>query len=292
MKFSGSIPALITPFTNDAVNFDTLAKLIEWHIAEGSSALVICGTTGECPTLSHQEQFETIATAVKIARGRIPIIAGAGSNCTREALDLTSLAKKAGADAALHATGYYNKPSQAQVIEHFRAVDAASELPIIVYNIPSRTGIEFSIETMAKLAEFKNIVGVKDSTGNVARLSQERIRINKEFSYLSGDDGTVLGYMAHGGAGCISVTANIVPRMYADFIAAGLKGDFETARSLQDKMIELHMSLFIEPSPGGAKYALSRMGLCENTLRAPITPITDAARERMDIALARVGISF
>ncbi len=292
MKFSGSIPALITPFTNDAVNFETLAKLIEWHIAEGSSALVICGTTGECPTLSHQEQYETIATAVKVARGRIPIIAGAGSNCTREALELTALAKQAGADGTLHATGYYNKPSQAQVIEHFRAIDAAAQLPIIAYNIPSRTGIEFSVDTMAKLAEMPNIVGVKDSTGDMGRLSLERTKIKKEFSYLTGDDSSALGYIAHGGVGCISVTANIVPRMYADFIAAAVKGDFVTARELQDKMIDLHLSLFVEPSPGGAKYALSRMGLCENNLRAPLTPITAAAQEKMDFALAKVGIRF
>ena len=286
MKFTGSIPALVTPFRNGEVDFDCLAQLIEWQIAEGSSGLVICGTTGECPTLSYEEQYQVVSFSVTQANKRIPIIAGASSNSTREALHLTDCAEKAGADGVLHATGYYNKPSQAQVIEHYKAIDACTSLPIIVYNIPSRAGIEFSVDTIAVLAQLEQVVGIKDSTGNPARISQERLRIDKPFSFLSGDDATALGYIAHGGHGCISVTANVVPRLYADFIAAALRGDFNQAQVLQQRLISLHMALFIEPSPGGAKYAMAKLGRCENELRLPITPITQAAQERVDAALA------
>ncbi|MBV8465619.1 MAG: 4-hydroxy-tetrahydrodipicolinate synthase [Burkholderiales bacterium] len=286
MRFSGSIPALITPFRGEDVDYAAFARLVEWHIDEGSDGLVIAGTTGEAPTLTDDELHRCIALAVDVARFRIPIIAGASSNCTREAIVRTALARDAGADAVLHAAGYYNKPTQAQVIGHFQRVDAASALPILVYNVPSRTGIEFSTDTIVALAELPKVQGIKDATGNVGRLSEQRLRITKPFDYLSGDDATALGYLAHGGAGCISVTANVVPRLYAAFIRAGVEGDFRRARELNEKMATLHAALFFESSPGGAKYALSRLGMSEDSLRLPMTSVSEAARARIDAALA------
>lgn len=288
--FSGSIPALVTPFEGDRPAERTLRNLVDWHVAEKSSALVVCGTTGESPTLGHEEHGEILAIAVEQAAGRIPIIAGAGSNSTREAIALTEIAERAGAAATLHATGYYNKPNAAQVIGHFRALSEATGLPIIVYNIPSRTGITIEVATLAALAELPRIVGVKDSTGDVSRLTEERLHIAKPFTFLSGDDGTGLGYMAHGGHGCISVTANVAPRPCADLYAAAASGDFATARAIQDRLMPLHKALFLEPSPGGIKYAMSRFGLCGEEIRAPLTPISDTARAVIDRALDHAGL--
>ncbi|WP_337264560.1 MULTISPECIES: 4-hydroxy-tetrahydrodipicolinate synthase [unclassified Serratia (in: enterobacteria)] len=287
-QFNGSIPALVTPLENGKLNTTILNNLIDWHVEQGSSALVICGTTGESPTLSHQEQIEIIAHAVKMARERLPIIAGTGSNCTAEAIHLSVSAQNAGASGILHATGYYNKPTQSQVIEHFRALDEMVSLPIIIYNIPSRTGQELQVETIAALSELRHVCGIKDSTGNVARVTQERRVISKQFSFLSGDDSTSLGYVAHGGHGCISVTANVIPGLFARMIKAALQGDFATACKIQDRMMPLHEALFLEPSPGGIKYAMSRRGLCPNELRGPLTPVTPAAQIAIDKALRLV----
>jgi 4-hydroxy-tetrahydrodipicolinate synthase len=285
MRFTGSIPALITPFHRDEVDFDSFARLVEWHIEEGSNGLVIGGTTGEGPTLTNDELHRCVALAVDIARFRIPIIAGAGSNSTREAIARTALARDAGADGVLHVTGYYNKPTQAQVLGHFQQVNAASSLPILVYNVPSRTGIEFSTDTIVALSALSKVQGIKDATGNVGRLSEQRVHIRKPFDFLSGDDATTLGYLAYGGVGCISATANVVPRLYAAFIRAGVAGDFALARKLNERMADLHGALFAEPSPSGLKYALSRMGRCEDLLRLPMTSVGEATRSRIDSAL-------
>jgi 4-hydroxy-tetrahydrodipicolinate synthase len=291
MTFSGSIPALITPFENGKLDRKALAFLVEWHIQQGSSALVVCGTTGESPALTHEERSQIIGDAVKAARGRIPIIAGAGSNSTQKALDLTRAAEDAGADGLLHVTGYYNKPNQSQVIEHFRALNNATRLPILVYNIPSRTGQELTVETMVALAEMDRIAGVKDSTSNLGRVILERQKISKPFAFLSGDDATSLAYVASGGHGCITITANVIPKMFSQMIAAALQGDFRQALVLQDRMMPLHTALFLEPSPAGTKYALATLDLCANELRMPLCPATAAARAAIDRALANVDVN-
>jgi 4-hydroxy-tetrahydrodipicolinate synthase len=288
--FNGSIPAMITPFNGSDIDFSALRSLIDWHIDQGSSALVICGTTGEAPTLSNDEHIAVVEAAVACARGRIPIIAGAGSNSTSEAVALTQSAERAGAAATLHATGYYNKPSQHQLINYYQDIAAATNRPVLLYNIPSRTGVDISIDSIYTLSELGCISGTKDSTGDVSRVTQERLRVTKPFCFLSGDDSTALGYIAHGGHGCISVTANVAPRLYADMISAALSGEFSYARTLQDRMMPLHKALFVEPSPGGIKYAMSRFGLCREDIRAPLTPISDAARAQIDAALAFSGL--
>lgn len=290
MKFSGSIPALITPFFAGEYHAPDMNRLIEWHVEQGSTGLVVCGTTGECPTLGQQEHVQVIADAVKMARGRIPIIAGAGSNSTHEAIALSKASEEAGADALLHVTGYYNKPTERQVIEHFRAIDRVTRLPIIAYNIPGRTGQELSVETIAELAQLDRVVAVKDSTGNVARVTLERLRIKKDFSFLSGDDATSLGYLVQGGHGCISVTANIAPNACARMFAAAQQGEWGTARKLQDQLMPLHMALFIDPSPAGIKYAMTKLGLCKNELRLPLSPASELARAAIDEALAIAGL--
>ncbi len=285
MKLTGSIAALVTPFDQGKVDDKALSELVEWHIAEGTAALAVGATTGESPSLTVQERFDLLSLAVRVARGRLPIIAGLSSNSTREAILLATSAREAGADAILHATGFYNKPTQSQLIGHFKELDAVSELPILLYNIPSRTGIELSVDTVATLAGLPRVQGIKDSTGNVSRVTEERLRITKPFSFLSGDDATALGYLAHGGMGSISVTANLVPRRYAEFIRAAREGDFLRARELNDRMMALHRALFLEPNPAGIKYALSRQGLCRNELRLPMTPVPDAVQEQIDRAM-------
>lgn len=285
MKLTGSIAALVTPFNQGKVDDKALSELVEWHIAEGTSALAVGATTGESPALTVQERFDLLSLAVRVARGRLPIIAGLSSNHTREAILLATSAREAGADAILHATGFYNKPTQSQLIGHFKELDAVSELPILLYNIPSRTGIELSVDTVATLAGLPRVQGIKDSTGNVSRVTEERLRITKPFSFLSGDDATALGYLAHGGMGSISVTANLVPRRYAEFIRAAREGDFLRARELNDRMMALHRALFLEPNPAGIKYALSRQGLCRNELRLPMTPVSEAVQEQIDQAM-------
>ncbi len=288
--FKGSIPALVTPFKNGALDLDTLKKLVEWHIAEGSSAIVPVGTTGESPTLSHAEHDQVVAEVVKAAAGRVPVIAGTGSNNTVEAIRLTQHAEAAGADAALVVTPYYNKPTQAGLLAHYRAVHDATNLPIIIYNIPGRSVIDMSPETMGELAKLPRIIGVKDATGDVTRVSKQRITCGKEFIQLSGEDASAIGYNAQGGVGCISVTANVAPKLCAEFQAATLAGDYATALDYQDRLMPLHTAIFLEPGVAGAKYGLSKLGLCENEVRLPLVGVTDATKARIDDAMRHAGL--
>ncbi|GGH42577.1 4-hydroxy-tetrahydrodipicolinate synthase [Frigidibacter albus] len=288
--FKGSIPALVTPLKNGAVDYDTLKKLVEWHIAEGSSGLVPVGTTGESPTLTHEEHGAVIEAVVEAAAGRIPVIAGAGSNATAEGIGLIRHAEAVGADAALVVTPYYNKPTQRGLIAHFTAMHDASALPIIIYNIPGRSVVDMSPETMGELARLPRIVGVKDATGKLERVSQQRITCGPEFIQLSGEDATALGFNAHGGVGCISVTANVAPRLCAEFQAATLAGDYALALEYQDRLMPLHEAIFLEPGLVGAKYALSKLGLCSEEVRLPLTGLLDATRARIDAAMRHAGL--
>ena len=286
----GSIPALVTPFLNGEIDHQALEDLVEWQIQEGSHGLVGVGTTGESPTLSHEEHEEVIETIVKKTRGRVPVIAGAGSNNTKESINLMKFAKKVGADAALVVAPYYNKPNQEGLLLHFKMLNDCCDLPIIVYNIPGRSVIDIEVSTMAKLSKLKNIIGVKDATGDVTRVSDTRQNCGNEFTQVSGEDASALGFNAHGGTGCISVIANVAPRLSADFQNAMLKGDYNKALSLQDKLLPLHRATFLEPSPCPIKYALSKLNKCENEVRAPLVPISQETRSIMDKALAYANL--
>tara|TARA_B100001996_G_C18640301_1_gene585395 strand:- start:346 stop:1221 length:876 start_codon:yes stop_codon:yes gene_type:complete len=286
----GSIPALVTPFLNGEIDHQALEDLVEWQIQEGSHGLVGVGTTGESPTLSHEEHEEVIETIVKKTRGRVPVIAGAGSNNTKESINLMKFAKKVGADAALVVAPYYNKPNQEGLLLHFKMLNDCCDLPIIVYNIPGRSVIDIEVSTMAKLSKLKNIIGVKDATGDVTRVSDTRQNCGNEFIQVSGEDASALGFNAHGGTGCISVIANVAPRLSADFQNAMLKGDYNKALSLQDKLLPLHRATFLEPSPCPIKYALSKLNKCENEVRAPLVPISQETRSIMDEALAYANL--
>ncbi|THF52499.1 4-hydroxy-tetrahydrodipicolinate synthase [Allorhizobium terrae] len=291
--FQGSMPALVTPFTDDGkVDEAAFAAHVEWQIAEGSTGLVPVGTTGESPTLSHDEHKRVVALCIETAAKRVPVIAGAGSNNTREAIDLAQFAEKAGADGLLVVTPYYNKPTQKGLIAHFSAIAEAVSLPIIIYNIPPRSVIDMSPETMGKLAHaHKNIVGVKDATGKLERVSEQRITCGKDFIQLSGEDGTALGFNAHGGVGCISVTANVAPRLCAEFQAATLAGDFAKALEYQDRLMPLHKAIFIEPGVCGAKYALSKLGRMGNAVRLPLVDEIEASTAAaIDAALQHAGL--
>ncbi|HRP80078.1 MAG TPA: 4-hydroxy-tetrahydrodipicolinate synthase [Aquamicrobium sp.] len=290
--FRGSMTALVTPFSRDgALDKDAFRRLIEWQIAEGTAGLVPVGTTGESPTLSHSEHREVVALTVEIAAGRVPVIAGAGSNNTAEAISLVQHAEKAGADAALVVTPYYNKPTQKGLYLHFAEVAKATSLPIIIYNIPPRSVIDMTPETMGRLAnDFRNIVGVKDATGKIERVSEQRLTCGKEFIQLSGEDASALGFNAHGGVGCISVTANVAPRLCAEFQAATLANDKERALDLQDRLMPLHKAIFIEPGVSGAKYALSRLGRIENAVRAPLVTVEPETAARIDAAMTHAGL--
>jgi 4-hydroxy-tetrahydrodipicolinate synthase len=285
-RLKGSITALITPFKSGEVDEQAFKRLVEWQIAEGTDGLVPVGTTGESPTLSHKEHMRVVELCVETARGRVPVIAGAGSNSTQEAIELTRHAKRVGADAALSVAPYYNKPTQDGLYRHFAAIAEAVDLPIVLYNIPGRSIVEISVETMAKLAQIPNIVGVKDATGNLARASRDRGALPKSFVRLSGDDATTLGYMAHGGVGCISVTSNVAPRACAEFQDACLAGNFAKALSIQDRLMGLHDALFCEASPAPTKYAASLLGLCEDEVRLPIVPLSGKGRETVKAAMA------
>ena len=289
-KLTGSIPALVTPFKNGALDLDTLKSLVEWHIAEGSTGLVPVGTTGESPTLSHEEHEAVIEVVVKAARGRVPVIAGAGSNNTVEGMRLIRHAAKVGADAALVVTPYYNKPTQAGLIAHYTALHDCTDLPIIIYNIPGRSVVDMSPETMGVLARLPRIVGVKDATGKIERVSQQRLTCGADFIQLSGEDATALGFNAHGGVGCISVTANVAPRLCAEFQAATLRGDYASALVLQDRLMPLHEAIFLEPGLAGAKYGLSRLGLCSDEVRLPLVGLTEGVKARMDAAMRHAGL--
>jgi len=277
--FKGSIPALITPFTEDgAVDADGFQKFVNWQIQEGSHGLVPVGTTGESPTLSHSEHKLVVKLCVEAAGGRVPVIAGAGSNNTAEAIELIQYAQAVGADGALVVTPYYNKPSQAGLYAHFKAVHEASDLPILIYNIPGRSVVDMSVETMASLYELPRIVGVKDATGDLDRCASQRAAMGPDFIQLSGEDGTALGYNAMGGVGCISVSANIAPKMCSQFQEAMLAQDFQTALTLHDKLLPLHRAMFMEPSPAPAKYAGSLLGICSETVRLPMMPASETAQ--------------
>lgn len=289
--FKGSFTALITPFKGGKVDEDAFARLVEWQIKEGTHGLVPCGTTGESPTLSTEEHKRVIALCVDIAKKRVPIVAGCGSNSTEEAIDLSRFSKDAGADATLQVMPYYNKPTQEGLYLHMKAINDAVDLPIILYNVPVRTITDMSVATMARCAKLKNIVGVKDATANVARVTQQRNACGEKFVQLSGEDGTCLGFMAHGGVGCISVTSNIAPRLCADFQNACLAGDWKKALVLQDKLMPLHDSMFCETNPAPVKYAASRLGLCAEDCRLPLAPLTEASRKLVDKALADIGLT-
>lgn len=288
--FRGSIPALVTPFKNGALDIETLKRLVEWHIAEGSHGLVPVGTTGESPTLSHEEHGRVIEEVVKVAAGRVPVIAGAGSNATSEGIGLIRHAQAVGADAALVVTPYYNKPTQRGMIAHFTALHDASDIPIVIYNIPGRSVVDMTPDTMGVLAKLPRIVGVKDATGKIERVSQQRASCGADFIQLSGEDATALGFNAHGGVGCISVTANVAPRLCSEFQEATLRGDYAKALEYQDKLMPLHEAIFIEPGLAGAKYALSVLGLCSEEVRLPLTTLTDQTKERIRAAMAHAGL--
>jgi 4-hydroxy-tetrahydrodipicolinate synthase len=289
--FNGSFTALITPFRNGAIDDQAFMRLVEWQIEEGTHGLVPVGTTGECPTLSHEEHKHVVELCIKVARKRVPVIAGAGSNSTAEAIDFTRHAKKAGADAVLHVTGYYNKPTQEGLFQHFKAINDAVDIPIFLYNVPPRTIVDITVPTMARCAELKNVIGVKDATANVSRVTSQRLACGKDFIQLSGEDGTALGFNVHGGKGCISVTANVAPRLCSQFQSACLKGDWTAAREIQDRLMPLHDALFCETSPGPVKYAASRLGLCSAETRLPLVPIAEESKRKVDAALVAAGLS-
>ena len=288
--FKGSMPALVTPFKDGAVDVDTLKSLVEWHIEEGSSAIVPVGTTGESPTLTHAEHELVVEEVVKAAAGRIPVIAGAGSNNTAEAMRLMQHAHKVGADAALVVTPYYNKPTQAGLIAHFTALHDCCDLPIIIYNIPPRSVIDMTPATMGELAKLPRIIGVKDATADITRVSHQRATCGADFVQLSGEDASALGFNAHGGVGCISVTANVAPRLCAEFQAATLEGDFAKALEYQDRLMPLHTAIFLEPGLAGAKYGLSRLGRCSDEVRLPLTGVTDGTKAAIDDAMRHAGL--
>jgi len=289
-RLKGSIPALITPLKDGKVDEAAFRKLVNWQIAQGSHGLVPCGTTGESPTLSHDEHMRVVELCVEEARGRVPVIAGAGSNSTAEAIDFSKHAEKAGADAVLIVTPYYNKPTQEGLYQHYKAINDAIGIPIIIYNIPARSIVDMSVDTMKRLYELKNIAGVKDATANMTRVSQQRAAMGEDFNQLSGEDITALGFMAHGGHGCISVTSNVAPRLCAEFQAACLKGDFATALKLQDKLAPLHINLFVETSPAPIKYAMSLIGKCANTVRLPMVPASEKAQAAVRSAMVHAGL--
>jgi 4-hydroxy-tetrahydrodipicolinate synthase len=284
------MPALITPFQNGELDLDTLKKLVEWHISEGSHGLVPVGTTGESPTLSHEEHDTVIEVVVKAAASRIPVIAGAGSNNTSEAIRLMQSAEKSGADAGLVVTPYYNKPTQRGLLAHYKALHDCCELPIVIYNIPGRSIIDMSPETMGELAQLPRIVGVKDATGDVTRVSDQRETCGEDFIQLSGEDGSALGFNAHGGVGCISVTANVAPRLCSEFQEATLAGDFAKALKLQDRLMPLHRAIFVEPGLVGAKYGMSKLGLCSEEVRSPLTGLLDSTKDQIDAAMRHAGL--
>lgn len=290
--FSGSIPALVTPFTAGEVDLAALRDLVAWQVAEGSNGLVPCGTTGEVPTLSPDEHAAVVRTTVETAAGRVPVIAGCGSYSTAESLRKMRIAKELGADAALVVVPYYNKPSQAGIAAHFRALSEGCDLPIIVYNVPSRTVADISVETLGEVARMRNVVGIKDATGNLARVTAQRLACGEAFCQLSGNDDMAVGFNALGGVGCISVTANVAPRLCSELQAATLEGRWVEARILADRLYLLHDSMFADSSPGPAKYALGRVrpGFPQE-LRQPLLPASEAARARVDAGLKAAGLA-
>jgi len=288
--FRGSFPALVTPFKNGDVDVETLKDLVEWHISEGSTGLVPVGTTGESPTLTHTEHEKVIEVVVEAAAGRVPVIAGAGSNNTSEGIRLIRHAERVGADAALVVTPYYNKPTQAGLFAHFQAMHDACNLPIIIYNIPGRSVVDMTPATMGELARLPRIVGVKDATGDITRVSKQRETCGRDFIQLSGEDASALGFNAHGGIGCISVTANVAPRLCAEFQAATLEGDYGKALDYQDRLMPLHEAIFLEPGLAGAKFGLSLLGRCSEEVRLPLVGLTDGTKGAIRDAMRHAGV--
>lgn len=288
--FQGSICALITPFRNGKLDEKAFEAFVDWQIKEGTHGLVPCGTTGESPTLSHEEHHRVVEICIKTAAKRVPVIAGAGSNSTEEAISLTRHAKQAGADAALIVTPYYNKPNQEGLYQHYKAISDAVDLPIIVYNIPPRCVIDVTPETMARIAKLANVVGVKEATGDVTRFTKHRRLIGDKFCQLSGDDALALAQMAHGGDGCISVTANVAPRQLSEFQTACRAGDYGKARKIHDRLAPLHEALFVEPNPAPVKYGASLLGKCTAELRLPLVETADATKQRVREAMTGAGL--
>ncbi len=289
-RIKGSITALITPFKNGAVDEEAFRRIVNWQIAEGTEGLVPCGTTGESPTLTDAEHMRLIEVCVEAACGRVPVLAGAGSNSTAQAIMLSRHSKKVGADAALSVVPYYNKPTQEGLYRHFAKIAESVDIPIVIYNVPSRTVADISVETLARLAKIANIFGIKDATGNMARASRERAALPEKFIRLSGEDATTLGFMAHGGHGCISVTSNIAPHQCAEFQNACLAGNFAAALKLQDRLMPLHDALFVETSPGPVKYAASLLGLCADAVRQPLVPPGEPTQKIVREAMRHAGI--
>ena len=287
----GSITALITPFANGAVDEKAFASFVDWQIKEGTHGLVPVGTTGESPTVSHEEHRRVIEICVDVADRRVPVIAGAGSNSTDEAISLTRFAEDIGADAVLSVVPYYNKPTQEGLFQHFSAVAKATTLPVVLYSVPGRTVVDITVDTMARLRDaHSNIVGVKDATASMEKASITRSKLGPDFILLSGEDMTALGFMAHGGHGCISVTSNTAPKLCAQFQNACMQGNYSAALMLQDKLVPLHKALFLENNPGGVKYAVSKLGLCNNEFRLPVVPISEANEKAIDSALSFAGL--
>lgn len=288
--FKGSMTALVTPFSNGELDLDALKRLVNWQIAEGTTALVPVGTTGESPTLSHEEHETVVQTVVETAAGRVPVIAGAGSNNTVEAARFVEFAAHVGADAALVVTPYYNKPTQSGMVAHFTALHDCADIPIIIYNIPGRSIVDMTPATMGELSKLPRIIGVKDATGDVVRVSQQRASCGADFIQLSGEDASALGFNAHGGVGCISVTANVAPGLCAQFQAATLAGDYTKALHLQDRLMPLHQAIFLEPGLVGAKYALAKLGHCSDNVRLPLVELTTGTKTAIDAAMAHAGV--
>ena len=288
--FKGSNVALITPFKNGELDLDTLKKLVEWHVGEGTHGLVPVGTTGESPTLTHDEHDKVVEEVVRAAAGRLPVIAGAGSNNTLESIRLAQSAEKAGADAVLVVTPYYNKPTQRGLVAHYTSIHDSTNIPIIIYNIPGRSVVDMTPETMGELAKLERIVGVKDATGDLARVPLTRLTCGTDFIQLSGEDATALGYNAHGGLGMISVTANVAPKLCAQMQAATLKGDFAKALEITDQLMPLHKAIFTEPGLVGAKYAMSKLDLCSDEVRSPLVGLTGETKTMIDAGMAHAGL--
>ena len=289
-KLRGVFPALVTPFRDGALDEAAFVKLVERQIAGGVHGLVPVGTTGETATLSHDEHHRVVELCVTTAAGRVPVIAGAGSNSTAEAIELARHAKAIGADAVLAVTGYYNRPSPEGIYQHFAAMDAAVDIPIVIYNVPTRTIVDLSNELVERLAKLPHVIGIKDATGDMSRPSLQRLTCGPDWQMLSGDDPTALGYIAHGGHGCISVTANVAPEACAAFFNACLAGDWETARTWQDRLVRLHKGLFLDASPSPTKWALSQLGLCSEETRLPIAPCADAVKPAILAAMREAGV--
>lgn len=287
----GSLVALVTPFKNGQVDVDTLKKLVEWHIEQGTHGLVPVGTTGESPTLTHEEHEMVITETVKAAAGRVPVVAGAGSNNTAESLRHMKHAKAVGADAALVVTPYYNKPTQEGLYAHFATLHDAVELPIVIYNIPPRSVVDMSPKTMGELAKLPRIIGVKDATGDLSRVSQQRITCGVDFLQISGEDATAHGFNAQGGVGCISVTANVAPALCSALQSACLAGDYAKALEIQDRLMPLHQAVFTEPGLVGVKFAMSELGLCSDEVRLPLTPLTEGTKDLLRAALRHAGLT-